>query len=37
MLPGIKDGPSKTLIAVIEDAGGHAPSTWKNYRVLTDK
>jgi len=37
MLPNWKDGPSNTLLGVIEDNGGNAPSTWKGFRELTEK
>lgn len=32
-----KDGPSKTLIEVIEDFGMKAPEDWAGYRALTSK
>jgi len=31
------DGPSKTLIEVIEDFGMKAPEDWAGYRALTSK
>jgi hypothetical protein len=31
------DGPSQTLINVIENNKGVAPSTWKGFRELTSK
>lgn len=31
------DGPSQTLIRVIESYKGIAPSTWKGFRELTSK
>ena len=31
------DGPSQTLINVIESHKGVAPSTWKGFRELTSK
>jgi hypothetical protein len=37
MIPGHKDGPSNTLLEVIEAEGGKAPSDWPGYRVLTEK
>ena len=32
-----KDGPSKTLIEVIEEHDKQAPRDWKGYRALTSK
>ena len=32
-----KDGPSQTLILVIEKNKGEAPINWKGYRELTSK
>ena len=32
-----KDGPSKTLIEVIEDFNMQAPKDWAGYRALTNK
>ena len=32
-----KDGPTKTLIEVIEDFGKKAPEGWAGYRALTSK
>ena len=32
-----KDGPSKTLLEVIEDHGKKAPEGWQGYRALTSK
>ncbi len=32
-----KDGPSKTLIEVIEDFDMKAPADWAGYRALTSK
>eukprot|EP01016_Furgasonia_blochmanni_P056965 TRINITY_DN980_c0_g2_i8.p1 TRINITY_DN980_c0_g2~~TRINITY_DN980_c0_g2_i8.p1 ORF type:complete len:532 (+),score=119.26 TRINITY_DN980_c0_g2_i8:113-1708(+) len=37
MIPGHKDGPSNTLLDVIESHGGRAPSDWEGVRVLTEK
>jgi hypothetical protein len=37
MLPGFTDGPSQTLISVINRNNGAAPADWKGYRPLTDK
>ena len=34
---GIIDGPSNTLLEVIQESGGKAPSDWKGYRALTEK
>ncbi|EAS07728.2 adenylate/guanylate cyclase domain protein (macronuclear) [Tetrahymena thermophila SB210] len=34
---GIIDGPSNTLIEVIEEHGNKAPSDWNGFRVLTEK
>ena len=31
------DGPSNTLLEVIEENGGRAPSDWNGFRVLTEK
>jgi hypothetical protein len=37
MRPDRDDGPSKTLIKVIESNKGEAPINWKGYRELTSK
>ena len=37
MLPDYKDGPSNTLLEVIEDNHGVAPASWKGFRELTEK
>ena len=37
MLPDIVDGPSNTLLEVIKENNGKAPSGWKGFRVLTEK
>lgn len=34
---GIIDGPSNTLLEVIQEFGGKAPHDWKGYRALTEK
>lgn len=31
------DGPSSTLITVMQEYGFKAPSDWKGYRELTEK
>lgn len=33
----IEDGPTKSLLAVMEKTNYRAPSDWKGYRALTDK
>lgn len=37
MTPGRTDGPSQTLLGVINDHNGSAPSDWKGFRELTEK
>lgn len=37
MIPGFTDGPSTTLIKVIESNKNKAPKKWKGFRVLTEK
>ncbi len=37
MIPGRIDGPSNTLLEVIKENNGQAPSSWAGYRVLTEK
>ncbi|CAD8157087.1 unnamed protein product [Paramecium octaurelia] len=37
MIPEHKDGPSNTLLEVINSAGGRAPYDWKGFRELTEK
>ncbi len=37
MIPEHKDGPSNTLLEVIESEGGIAPEDWQGYRALTEK
>jgi hypothetical protein len=37
MRPDRDDGPSKTLINVIERNKGEAPINWKGFRELTSK
>ena len=37
MIPNYKDGPSNTLLEVIKENSGAAPSDWKGFRVLTEK
>lgn len=37
MLPEYKDGPSNTLLNVIEEYNGVAPKNWRGYRELTEK
>jgi hypothetical protein len=32
-----KDGPSNTLLQVIKEEGGKAPSSWAGFRELTEK
>lgn len=34
---GIIDGPSNTLLEVIEESGGNAPADWNGFRALTEK
>jgi hypothetical protein len=36
-LPDYVDGPSNTLLLVIEESGGKAPSNWEGFRELTEK
>jgi hypothetical protein len=33
----IKDGPSQSLLCVIESYNGQAPPNWKGYRELKEK
>ena len=37
MLPTKEDGPSKTLLNVINSSMGKAPSKWEGFRELTSK
>ena len=37
MLPGYYDGPSHTLLEVINNLNGKAPLTWQGFRILTEK
>jgi len=37
MIPGLKDGPSNTLLSVLKEYGYKAPPDWKGYRELTEK
>jgi len=37
MIPGKSDGPSNTLLRVIQEHGGKAPIDWNGYRELTEK
>ena len=37
MIKDYYDGPSKTLLEVIKDYQGQAPSWWKGFRPLTEK
>ena len=37
MIPGKSDGPSATLLRVLNDRNNTAPKEWKGYRELTEK
>ena len=37
MIQDRPDGPSNTLLSVIQENGGKAPIDWKGYRELTEK
>ena len=37
MLPGYYDGPSHTLLEVINNLNGKAPLNWQGFRILTEK
>ena len=37
MIPNYDDGPSNTLLAVIQENGGSAPKDWNAFRELTEK
>ena len=37
MIPTKEDGPSKTLLNVINNSLDRPPKNWKGYRELTEK
>lgn len=37
LIENFEDGPSISLLGVIEESNGMAPSNWKGFRELTEK